>query len=119
MGDQPTIDLSASVGANGVPPPSTGYRVLDPKREYALKRPCPYCGGKLTMSINGADLDEATGWIATDLDINCDTEPDIDGPDWQGWWEDHSHDYCEKWHDLHARVVRNLKRTHRVDYDNK
>lgn len=101
---------------------AAGYRVLDPNREYTLKAPCPYCGGKLRMSINGAELDSefGTGWFATDLDINCDTEPDMAGPkvNWDNWWADHSHDFCEKWHDLHERVVRSLKRTHRISYDN-
>ena len=63
-------------------------------------------------------LDEATGWIATDLDINCDTEPDIDGPEWEGWWADHSHDFCHRWHDLHEQLVATLKFTHRVLHDN-
>lgn len=98
---------------------STGYRPLAATKDHKLKNPpCPYCGGKLSFSINGCELDEATGWFATALDINCDTEPDIDGPDWEGWWADHSYDYCNKWHDLHERLVRSLRRTHRVIHDN-
>lgn len=97
-------------------PLATGYRLLSATKDHKLKNPaCPYCGGKLSFSINGRELDEATGWFATDLDINCDTEPDIDGPDWEGWWADHSYDNCEKWHTLHERVVASLKRTHRVN----
>ena len=105
--------------AVGVPPLATGYRLLSATKDHNLKNPpCPYCGGKLSISVNGCELDEATGWFATDLDINCDTEPDIDGPDWEGWWADHSYDNCEKWHTLHERVVASLKRTHRVLHDN-
>lgn len=96
-----------------------GYRLLSASKDHALKSPaCPYCGGKLRFSINGCELDEATGWIADALDINCDSEPDIDGPHWQSWWDDHSFDYCNKWHDLHESLVRSLKRTHRVIHDN-
>lgn len=98
--------------------PATGYRLLSSEKEHRIKSPCPYCGGGLRISINGAELDEATGWIATELAIDCETEPDIDGPEWEGWWDDHSWDHCEKWHDLHERVVRSLRRTHRVTYDN-
>ena len=109
-------------GASGVRAPAfplaTGYRLLCSSKEYKLTRKCPYCGGALRMTINGCELDEATGWIATDLDINCDTEPDIDGPDWVGWWADHSHDFCHAWHDLHERLVACLKFTHRVSHDN-
>ena len=98
---------------------STGYRLLCASKEHALKSPaCPYCGGKLRFSINGSEQEEDGSWVATDLDVNCDSEPDIDGPDWQGWWDDHSSDYCHKWHDLHERLVRDLRRTHRVDFDN-
>ena len=97
-------------------PLATGYRLLSATNDHKLKNPaCPYCGGKLSFSINGCELDEATGWFATDIDINCDTEPDIDGPDWEGWWADHSYDNCEKWHTLHERVVASLKRAHRVN----
>lgn len=101
-------------------PLATGYRVLDPAKEYPIKSPCPYCGGKLVLSgINGAEQDDDGTWIATDLDINCTTEPDIDGPEWEGWWQDHSaHDFCQAWHDLHERLVRNLRRHCRVSYDN-
>jgi hypothetical protein len=100
-------------------PLATGYRLLSATKDHKLKNPaCPYCGGKLSFSINGCELDEATGWFATDLDINCDTEPDIDGPDWEGWWADHSYDNCEKWHTLHERVVASLKRAHRVNDNN-
>ena len=97
---------------------ATGYRLLSSTKDHKLKNPaCPYCGGKLSFWINGCELDEATGWFATDLDINCDTEPDIDGPDWEEWWANHSWDYCDKWHTLHAQLVASLKRTHRV-HDN-
>lgn len=73
----------------------------------------------LTNIANGSELEkDGSGWSASELDINCDTEPDIDGPKWPGWWEDHSYDYCHKWHDLHERVVRTLRRTHRVIHDN-
>lgn len=112
------LDASRPVGDAAPLAVAHGYRVLKASKEYSLKRPCPYCGGKLKMSINGCELDEATGWIATELDINCDTEPDIDGPDWEGWWADHSHDFCERWHDLHEQLVANLKFTHRVLHDN-
>ena len=115
---QSTPEPSASAGPSCAV--STGYRLLSATKDHKLKNPsCPYCGGKLSFSINGCELDEATGWFATDLDINCDTEPDIDGPDWEGWWADHSYDNCEKWHTLHERVVASLKRTHRVNDNTK
>lgn len=91
------------------------FRVLDPSKEYPLKSPCPYCGGKLVLSgINECQQAEDGTWIATQLDINCLTEPNIDGPKWEGWWRDHSSDFCQAWHDLHERIVRNLKHHFRV-----
>lgn len=117
MPENQTAEANDSGRTSGLSVP-TGYRLLSASKEYKLTRKCPYCGGPLRMSINGCELDEATGWIATDLDINCDTEPDIDGPEWEGWWADHSHDFCHAWHDLHATLVATLKWTHRVSHDN-
>ena len=118
MNEKPKTCESVPVAVSAV---GGGYRLLDPAREYPLKSPCPYCGGKLVLSgINGAEEADDGTWVATNLDINCMTEPDIDGPEWEGWWQDHSaHDFCQGWHDLHERVVASLKRTHRVSHDNK
>ena len=117
MPENQTAEANDSGRTSGLSVP-TGYRILKASKEYELRRKCPYCGGALRMTINGCELDEATGWIATDLDINCDTEPDIVGPEWDGWWADHSHDFCHAWHDLHATLVATLKWTHRVSHDN-
>lgn len=60
---------------------STGYRLLCASKEHALKSPaCPYCGGKLRFSVNGSEQQEDGSWVATDLDVNCDSEPSA-GPD--------------------------------------
>lgn len=41
---------------------AAGYRPLSADKEHTLNGPvCPYCGGKLRFSINGCELDEATG----------------------------------------------------------
>lgn len=102
-----------------VPPPATGYRRFRLNATLTLKLACPYCGGKLTACVNASeDAEEGGGMIATDLDIDCDTEPDIDGPEWEGWWADHSHDDCEKWHALHERVVVSMRKCIRFDFDN-
>lgn len=96
---------------------TVSYRVLDWSKDYPLRSPCPYCGAKLTMSINATEQQDDGTWAVTDMDIQCASEPDIDEPGgkWDNWSADHGQrDFCEAWHDLHERLVRNLKRFCRV-----
>lgn len=75
---------------------------------------CPYCGAPVVADIHETTLQDDGTWMITSINVDCDSEPDIDGPEWEPWWESHSHDYCEKWHALHDRLIRWLAKHVRV-----
>ena len=51
---------------------------------------CPYCKTPLHAQANGwIQRDDGT-WQADTIDLDCETEPDIDGPDWEDWFARHS-----------------------------
>jgi len=64
--------------------------------EIPVPRPiaiCPYCGGSLTVRANEwNDWEEAGNdlWKAGGLEMDCETEPDIDSPEWRYWERQHS-----------------------------
>lgn len=74
---------------------------------FRSKLPCPYCGGAISCSaIAWQESDDANGYIATDLEISCDSEPCLDLPEWDDWDRAHgASDYNEKWHALHQRLL--------------
>ena len=58
---------------------------------------CPYCGGKLAASFTGwteagpsTSSGEPGGWIADEVSLDCETEPEIDSDEWDDWWSSHS-----------------------------
>jgi hypothetical protein len=65
------------------------------KRDACIEVPkevavCPYCKTPLHVQANGwTERDDGT-WRADWIDWDCETEPDIDGPDWEAWYESHS-----------------------------
>lgn len=61
-------------------------KLFDVPGEVAV---CPYCGGKLFTQCN-AWQESKDGWIAESLDVDCETEPDIDGTKWEDWFAAHS-----------------------------
>lgn len=85
--------------------------VVDPDKVFGIKSPCPYCGGKITASANAWEEDEDKLFFATDLDISCSNEPDVDNDEeWHNWNLEHGRgDYNEAWHQLHERIVRSMK----------
>ena len=97
------------------PGSAAALRLFKHSDTLRLARKCPYCGGNLTAGINACEQIEDGSWVITDLSIDCDTEPDIDGPEWDDWWREHSWDYCDKWHDLHDGVVHRLRNSVRVE----
>lgn len=87
---------------------------------FSFRKPvCPYCGGKLTATANEWSQEPDGTWVAETLDLSCDSEPDIDGDEWEGWWAGHSMDYCADWHAAHDKLTAYLKRTARFDLSDK
>lgn len=87
---------------------------------FSFTKPlCPYCQGKLTATANCWEQESDGTWIATDLDLTCSSEPDIEGDEWDGWWDRHSNDYCQGWHETHDKLIAHLKRTARFNLSDK
>ena len=50
---------------------------------------CPICDGVLYAGTTGWTQMEDSTWAADCIEIDCETEPDIDGPDWEDWFTGH------------------------------
>lgn len=50
---------------------------------------CPYCGGNLVASVSAWTL-QGDGWIAETIEVECQSEPDLDSDEWDDWLEGHS-----------------------------
>lgn len=96
--------------------PSSAFRIAQPGHTFTLTRPCPYCGGKISVRATGWTQQEDGSWAADMIDMECDTEPAIGSPDWPNWSDIHGDfDYCAAWHSLHDAVIAMLKRRVRFD----
>lgn len=51
---------------------------------------CPYCDAKLYASCEAWTQIDNGSWIAEQLSIDCETEPDIEAPRWDEWFTTHS-----------------------------
>ena len=98
----------------------SGVAVVDSDKVFGIKSPCPYCGGKITASANAWEEDDEGNFYATDLDISCSNEPDIDDEEaWKNWDIEHGRgDDNEAWHQLHERIVRSMKAKVRFNLQN-
>ena len=87
--------------------------VIEVPKEIAV---CPICGGKLTVGCDGwIELDD--GWAADSLSIDCETEPDIDGNDWDDWFRGHySMPYID-WLPVEYHILRWLNENYRWDLE--
>lgn len=89
-------------------------RVLWPKERAPLKieARCPICGAGLLLDAGaGTELDEATGeWIATEIDLSCESEPDIDSDEWDEWDEWHYRMPYVDWLPLEQRILSAVRR---------
>lgn len=85
-------------------------RVVEDDHVLKLKTPCPYCGGKLTARAEGWEEAEKGLAIATELQLTCETEPDISRDRaWNNWWLTHGAvDHGDKWALLKERIAKRL-----------
>lgn len=51
---------------------------------------CPYCKTKLTVHITGGVMEDDGTWSVDCIQIDCESEPDIDSPEWQDWIVEHT-----------------------------
>ena len=109
--EQPQAINEAAGGASAV---DRGVRVLWPKEHAPLriKARCPICGAGLLLDAGKAtELDEATGeWIATEINLDCESEPDIDSDEWDEWHRWHYGMPYVDWLPLEQRILRAVRR---------
>ena len=51
---------------------------------------CPYCDTKLTAHSEAWTQEDDDSWIATDVQVDCETEPDMESEEWEEWMKWHS-----------------------------
>jgi hypothetical protein len=85
--------------------------LVDSAKVFWTKSPCPYCGGKIKARADAWDQDDEGRFYATDIEIACSNEPDLDDEEaWKNWDIEHGRgDDNNAWHQLHERIVRSLK----------
>lgn len=73
---------------------------------------CPICGAGLLLDAGEAtEFDDASGqWIATEINLECETEPDIDSDDWEEWHRGHYRAPYTDWLPLEQRILRAVRR---------
>ena len=64
-------------------------------RDYLFEIPtdvacCPYCGSKLYAQCHVWQQANNGLWVADGIDIECETEPDLDSEAWENWFSTHS-----------------------------
>ena len=95
-------------------PLDRNVRALWPKDRAPLgiKARCPICGAGLTLDAGaGTELDEETGeWIATEIELDCESEPDIDSDEWEEWHRWHYRMPYVDWLPLEQRILNAVRR---------
>lgn len=81
------------------------------KLPLRLKTPCPICGGGLLLSgVDACEQDDNGDWIASEVTIDCETEPDIDSDEWEEWHNWHYRMPYVDWLQLELRVLKAVQR---------
>jgi hypothetical protein len=101
-------------------PKYSPFKLIPDDHIFKAKKPCPYCNGEITCSATGWEGTEDGTWIASDLEIECGNEPDLDEEEaWNEWDREHgSCDHNEAWHDLHERLKTAINAKFRFDVQN-
>ena len=78
-----------------------------------LPEPCPICGKAVELtSVN--EWETETG-IVIHADIECETEPDIDGEEWPDWHAEHYKMPYVHWMPYEVRALKWLNANYRYD----
>ena len=69
--------------------------------------PCPICGAQLCVDPEEWETDEEGRWQLTEpgFHLECTTEPDLDGDDWEAWHRWHYAMPYGDWLPLEATVL--------------
>lgn len=78
------------------------------KLPLKLKNPkCPICGGALFITgVNACEQDDNGDWIASEIDIDCENEPDIDSDEWEDWHRWHYSQPYTDWLPIDRQILR-------------
>ena len=94
-------------------PLEASVRELWPKENapMRIKERCPICGAGLLLDAGeGTELDERTGeWIATEVNVECESEPDIDSDEWDAWHRWHYSTPYVDWLPLEQMILRAVR----------
>lgn len=76
-----------------------------------IKARCPICGAPLLLNAGeGCELIEGGIWIATEVSLECESEPDIDSDEWDAWHRWHYSQPYTDWLPLEQRILRAVRR---------
>jgi hypothetical protein len=90
-------------------PPVRSMRMVMPGHRWVMNKPrCPYCGGKLTVSVNGWHK-ENDGWVADDLQLDCENDDEKH--------EDHSDMPYMNWLPVEQQLLRWMNARYRWKLD--
>lgn len=88
-------------------------RIPWPKERAPLriKARCPICGAGLLLDAGeSCELTTDGAWIATEVDLQCENEPDIDNEEWDEWHRWHYSQPYTDWLPLEQRILRAVRR---------
>jgi len=118
----PASDVAFSPALTGqglASAPCSAIRVVETGHVFRGVKPCPYCGGKLSFSTSEWQQEDDGSWVATEVQIECSNEPDIDSDEWWEWSHNHGdQDYNDAWYSLTGRVLRELRTRVRFNLPN-
>ena len=85
-------------------------RVLFPEEKMPFKLMqdiCPICGSEIVLSeVGGLELDDNGEWIATEITLECTSEPDIDSDGWNDWLNSHYQTPYIDWLPLEQKILK-------------
>jgi hypothetical protein len=85
--------------------------ILDIPTDVAV---CPYCGLKLTAQFTGW-FEDTTGYIADEVSLDCESEPDFDDDNYDDWLDGHSEMPYVYWLPACKKVESWVKKNYRFD----
>lgn len=74
---------------------------------------CPICGAALVITLEACELDDNNTWQASEIHVECTTEPDLDDAAWEPWHDGHDAMPYVDWLPLEQTLLDWLRRTHR------
>lgn len=80
---------------------------------YARKR-CPICSSNIKITANAWEYCEKTKlWMATEIEVNCTKEPDLESDEWEEWFNWHYSMPYVDWLPLEIRLLKSIQKKYR------